>query len=686
MLSKLPSSIRPNLNLQFRRALEPHGDIRRARQLFDEIPEPDIRSWTLLITAYTKRGCPEEALKVYDELRQRKVLPDQLALLSVTKACATLGNLIKAKGIHQDVIRYGYHSDLLLGNALIDMYGKCKYIRGAKEVFDNLSAKDVISWTSMSSCYVNCKLPREALRIFREMGLNRVRPNPVTLSSILPACSDLKSLNLGREIHGYIIRNGIHDNVYVSSALVDMYASCSSIKQAESVFDSTHQFDYVLCNVIMSAYFSNGKCDKALHVFDQLRKRGTKLDPDSWNSVIGGCMQSGRTDKALQILREMQQSGAKPNKITITSVLPTCIDLGSIRRGAEIHGFIIRRLFSEDETVSTALVLMYAKCGDLELSKRVFYMMPKKDTIAWNTMIIGNSMHGKGEEALMLFHQMVSLGMKPNSVTFTGVLSGCSHSQLVDEGLLIFYSMSKEHGIEPDVEHYSCMVDALSRAGRLEQAYNFIQNMPLKPTASAWGALLGASRVYKNVELARAAGKQLLEIEPENAGNYVLLSNIYEAAKLREEASEIRKLMRERGIIKLPGCSWIQVKDKVHTFVVGDKNNAQAAEIYSFLAEIGEKMKLAGYLPCTDLVGQDLDAEEKEYSLCNHSERLAVAFGILNLDGASSIRVFKNLRICGDCHNAIKYLAKIVGVQIIVRDPLRFHHFKDGLCSCRDFW
>ncbi|WMV15012.1 hypothetical protein MTR67_008397 [Solanum verrucosum] len=308
---------------------------------------------------------------------------------------------------------------------------------------------------------------------------------------------------------------------------------------------------------------------------------------------------------------------------------------------------------------------MYAKCGDLELSNRIFYMMPKKDTIAWNTMIIGNSMHGKGEEALLLFREMVSSGVKPNSVTFTGVLSGCSHSQLVDKGLVIFYAMRKEHGVEPDSEHYSCMVDALSRAGRLEQAYNFIQNMPMKPSAGAWGALLGACRVYKNVEMARVAGKQLLEIEPENAGNYVLLSNIYEAAKLRD---------------------WIQVKDKVHTFVVGDKNNAQTAVIYSFLTEVGEKMRLAGYLPCTDLVGQDLDAEEKENSLCNHSERLAVAFGILNLDGASSITVFKNLRICGDCHNAIKYLAKIVGVQIIVRDSLRFHHFKDGLCSCRDFW
>ena len=210
--------------------------------------------------------------------------------------------------------------------------------------------------------------------------------------------------------------------------------------------------------------------------------------------------------------------------------------------------------------------------------------------------------------------------------------------------------------------------------------------MPMKPTAGAWGALLGGCRVYKNVELARIAGKHLFEIEPDNPGNYVLLCNVFVAAKLWSEALKYRKIMEEKGISKPPGCSWIQVKNKVFTFSVGDQSNEQSDKISEFLNVIGQKVRLAGYMPNTDFVLQDLDQEDKEAVLCNHSEKLAVAFGLLNLNGESTIHVFKNLRICGDCHNFIKCTAKIVDKQIIVRDSLRFHHFKDGLCSCKDFW
>ena len=288
-----------------------------------------------------------------------------------------------------------------------------------------------------------------------------------------------------------------------------------------------------------------------------MRNEDVKLNDASWNAVICGCVQNGKTEQALEMLGQMQDLGFKPNQITITSVLPACTSLESLRTGKEIHGYIYRHLFIKDLTTTTALVFMYAKCGDLELSLRVFNMMPKKDTVAWNTIIIANSMHGKGEEALLLFEKMLESGAKPNSVTFTGVLSGCSHSQLVDKGLLIFDSMSRDYSTEPDVDHYSCMVDVLSRAGRLEQAYEFIQRMPIEPTAAAWGALLSACRVHRNMELAKIAAKKLFEIEPHNPGNYVLLSNIFSTANLWEEASEIRKLMSDRGIIKEPGCSWV---------------------------------------------------------------------------------------------------------------------------------
>lgn len=686
MLSKLPNNLPPHLSLKFVKIYSNSGDLSRARQLFNKIPQPDLRTWTVLVTAYTRHGFPKEAINLYNDFRKRNIRPDKLLLLSVAKACGTSHDLIKAKEVHEDAITFGCRSDLLLGNALIDMYGKCGCFTGARTVFDYLQIKDVISWTSICCCYMHCGLNREALVSFREMGLHGVRPNSVTVSSILPACSELKYLISGREIHGFIVKNRIVDNVFVSSALVDMYASCLSIREAQLIFDDMSQRDTVCWNVIITAYFSNREWETALGLFVRMRNEGVKLNLTSWNSVIGGCTQNGRTTEAFHILYQMQNSGFKPNQITITSILPSCTNSESLRGGKEIHGYIFRHLFINDLTAMTALVFMYAKCGELEHSCKVFDKMPEKDSVAWNTMIIANSMHGNGEEAMKLFHKMLDSRVKPNAVTFTAVLSGCSHARLVEEGLSVFGSMTQVHSIEPDSDHYSCMVDVLSRSGRLEEAYNLIRKMPINPSASAWGALLGGCRVYKNVELGKIAARRLFEIEPENPGNYVLLSNILVSAKLWGEASEARTLMRDKGIVKNPGCSWVQVRNRVYTFVVGDKSYEQSDEISRFLDDMVEKMKVEGYLPVTEFVLKDVDDEEKEDVLCNHSEKLAVAFGILNLKGEATVRVFKNLRICGDCHSFIKFMTKVVGLQIVVRDSLRFHHFRDGICSCRDFW
>lgn len=476
------------------------------------------------------------------------------------------------------------------------------------------------------------------------------------------------------------------ENLFVNSGLVDMYAKCSSIRQARAIFDSMSCKDVVSWNVILTAYFTNGDYGEALKLFNQMKVAVIGKNPATYNAMIGGCAQHGLNELSFQLLAQMQASGFKPNQITITSILPACTNLENIRLGKEIHGYSIRHRMVEDIALATALLFMYAKCGDLEVAKRMFDDMPRKDTVAWNTMILASSMHGLGKQALFLFHQMMDSGAKPNKVTFTGVLSGCSHSKLVDQGLTIFKSMSQDHKIEPDADHYSCMVDTLGRAGRLKEAYEFIKKMPMKPATGAWGALLGSCRVYKNVELGRIAAEHLFEIEPSNPGNYILLSNILFAVGLWDDASKIRKLMKERGITKVPGCSWIQVKDRVHTFVSGDKRNAQSDEIYQFLDAVRKKMRHAGYMPDINFALQDVDQEEKEEGLSSHSEKLAVAFGILNLNGASSVRVFKNLRICGDCHNFIKFMTEMVGVQIVVRDSMRFHHFSDGSCSCHGFW
>ncbi|XP_057769977.1 pentatricopeptide repeat-containing protein At1g20230-like [Salvia miltiorrhiza] len=687
MLAKVPTGLPLHLNAKFIKKFLNLGDLARARQLFDGISEPDVQSWTILISAYTKTGRSRDAIKLYTEVKNRgKINLDEFVILAAAKACAVSGDLAKAKEVHFDALNYKFSSDLLIGNALIDMYGKCKYFKGGEQVFRDLRIKDVITWTSFCSCCVNCGLPEAALRAFRDMVVSGVRPNAMTLSSVVPACSRLKCLHSGREMHGFALKNGMGENQFVSSALVDMYSSCSSIKHAQSVFANMPRPDVASWNAIISAYFANGEGERALDTFQHMRSRGVKLDRVSWNSIVSGCADNGKAREALELLRDMQRVGCKPNQITVTSALTACTVLEAWRGGNEVHAYITRHCLMEDLAATTALVLIYAKAGDVEASNRLFRMMPLRDTVAWNTIIIANSMHGRGEKAVSLFNEMVGSGVKPNSVTFTGVLSGCSHAQMVDEGLSIFDSMMKDHEVEPDAEHYSCVVDVLSRGGRLAQAHNFIQQMSSEPSAAAWGALLGACRTYKNVELGRLAARRLFEIEPNNPGNYVLLFNILAAAKQWGEASEVRRLMRDRGIRKMPGCSWIRVNNRVHTFVVGDKDNDMSSEMYKFLDEVRVKMKLAGLYPDMEFVLQDLDGEEQEDSLCNHSEKLAVAFGILSLRGESSIRVFKNLRICGDCHNTIKFIAKFAGIRIVVRDSLRFHHFEEGLCSCRDFW
>ncbi|XP_061352576.1 pentatricopeptide repeat-containing protein At1g20230-like [Gastrolobium bilobum] len=682
----LPTNIPSHLGLKLVKAALNVGNFMRAHQLFDNIPQPDPTTCSTLISAFTIRGLPNEAIKIYASLRARGIKPHKMVFLAVAKACAASGDALRAKEVHDDAIRCGMMSDVFLGNALIHAYGKCKCLEGARRVFNDLVVKDVVSWTSLSSCYVNCGLPRQSLAVLRKMIWNGVRPNSVTVSSILPACSELKDLNSGKAIHGFALRHEMVENVFVCSALVSMYARCLSVKHARIVFDLMPHRDVVSWNGVLTAYFTNKEYAKGLALFSQMSKEGVKADEATWNAVIGGSMQNGQTEDALEMLRKMQYMGFKPNQITISSILPACSILESLRMGKEVHCYVFRHWLIGDLTSTTALVYMYAKCGDLNLSRNVFSMMPRKDVFAWNTMIIANAMHGNGKEVLLLFENMLQSGVKPNSVTFIGVLSGCSHSRLIEEGLQIFNSMSRDYLVGPDANHYSCMVDVFSRVGRLDEAYEFIQRMPMGPTASAWGALLGACRVYKNVELAKISAKKLFEIEPNNPGNYVSLFNILVTAKLWSEASETRILMKGRGITKTPGCSWLQVGNRVHTFVVGDKSNKESDKIYNFLDELGEKMKLAGYKPDTDYVLQDVDQEEKAESLCNHSEKLAVAFGILNLSGQSSIRVFKNLRICGDCHNAIKYMAKVVGVTIIVRDSLRFHHFRNGNCSCQDLW
>jgi pentatricopeptide repeat protein len=316
----------------------------------------------------------------------------------------------------------------------------------------------------------------------------------------------------------------------------------------------------------------------------------------------------------------------------------------------------------------------------------VFNNMSQRDVVSWTAILAGYGVHGHGKETLKLFQEMQQAGLKPNHITFTALLSACSHAGLVNEGWLYFDCMSRDYCIAPSAEHYACMVDLLGRAGRLDEAYEFIQNMPIKPTGSVWGALLGACRIHSNIELGEHVAEYLFKLEPENTGNYVLLSNIYAVAGRWDDVAKVRTRMKERGLTKLPGCSWIEVNNNFNTFLIGDTSHPDSDKIYAELETLIERLKEAGYVPDTNFVLHDIGEEEKQDVLCGHSEKLAIVFGLMNTSPGTPIHVTKNLRICGDCHKAAKFISKVVGREIIVRDTNRFHHFRDGLCSCGDYW
>eukprot|EP01018_Ginkgo_biloba_P036294 Gb_10035 [translate_table: standard] len=837
------------------------GSVEDARQVFDEIPERNLFSWNAMIGGYSRHGPAEEAFALLRQMQVGGMKPDAFIIASVLPACAALEALEHGKEIHAYIIRSELEDDVFVGSGLVDMYAKCANIENARQVFDKMSHRNVVSWNSMIAGYAQIARFDEALKLFshmelagskpnaitfnsmiagyaqnghgyealnlfgqmqlvgikpdvitwnamitgcvqngqceealdlfqqmqlaglkpnviswnsmiggyaqngrgnealaffRQMQLAGVKPNLVTTVSVLSACARLAALKQGKEIHNYIIRSGIESDVFVGNALIDLYTKSGNIEDACQHFDKMSHRNVISWTAMISSYAQGGHGDQALKLFSQMQLAGIEpnvitwnaliagyaqngygdealklfhlmqqagVTPDviSWNAMVAGHAQNGHCDEALTLFRKMQVEGVtpnvitwsamiagyvqngyaeealkffsemqladvKPNRVTLVSVLPACARLSALQKGKEIHNAIIRRQFELDVSAGNALIDMYAKCGSIEDGRKVFENMYQRDVVSWNAMIVGYGTHGHGEAALMLFHQMQQAGMKPDHITFIGVLSACSHAGLVDEGRQYFHCMSQDYHIVPSVEHYACMVDLLGRAGCLDEAKDFINKMPLEPTASVLGALLGACRMHCNIELAEHAAECLFELEPEVAGNYVLLSNIYAAAGRWDDVAKVRSMMKKRGLKKKPGCSWIEVQNRVHAFRVGDKSHVQNEKIYALLENLAGQMETAGYVPDTNFVLHNVEKEEKENALCGHSEKLAVAFGLINTPPHTPLRIFKNLRVCGDCHTSFKFISKIARREITLRDTNRFHHFVDGLCSCGEYW
>lgn len=581
---------------------------------------------------------------------------DGFTLSAVITACCDDVGLIGQ--LHSVAVSSGFDSYVSVNNALLTYYGKNGDLDDAKRVFYGMGGiRDEVSWNSMIVAYGQHQEGSKALGLFQEMVRRGLSVDMFTLASVLTAFTCLEDLSGGLQFHGQLIKTGFHQNSHVGSGLIDLYSKCGGgMSDCRKVFEEITEPDLVLWNTMVSGYSQNEEF----------------------------------SEDALECFRQMQGIGYRPNDCSFVCVISACSNLSSPSQGKQIHSLALKSdIPSNRISVDNALIAMYSKCGNLQDARRLFDRMAEHNTVSLNSMIAGYAQHGIEMESLHLFQWMLERQIAPTSITFISVLSACAHTGRVEEGWNYFNMMKEKFNIEPEAEHYSCMIDLLGRAGKLSEAENLIARMPFNPGSIGWASLLGACRTHGNIELAVKAANQVLQLEPSNAAPYVVLSNMYASAGRWEEVATVRKFMRDRGVKKKPGCSWIEVKKRIHVFVAEDSSHPMIKEIYEFLEEMSGKMKRAGYVPDVRwaLVKDDgTRGGEKEIRLGHHSEKLAVAFGLISTKDGEPVLVVKNLRICGDCHNAIKFISAIAGREITVRDAHRFHCFKEGQCSCGDYW
>ncbi|KAG2668180.1 hypothetical protein I3760_15G147700 [Carya illinoinensis] len=624
--------------------------VEMARKVFDLMPERDTVLWNTMVSGLVRNCCFNDSIEVFRNLVKGGVELDSTTVSTVLPAAAELQDLEVGMGIQCLALKVGFGCDVFVITGLISLYSKFGEIDTVRWLFEQIDRPDLVSYNSMISGYTYNGESESSVRLFVDLLASGQKVNSSTLVGLIPVHSPFGHLQLTCCIHGFCVKSGVVSHASVSTALTTVYSRLNEIETARLLFDETPE--------------------KSLA---------------SWNAMISGYTQNGLTEMAISLFREMMLE-VRPNPVTITSILSACAQLGALSLGKWVHNLIKSENLESNVYVSTALIDMYAKCGSIVEARQLFDLMKDKNSVTWNAIVSGYGLHGHGNEALRLFNEMLHSGVPPTGVTFLSVLYACSHAGLVRKGNEIFHSMVHDHGFQPLPEHYACMVDILGRAGQLTEALKFIEKMPVEPGPIVWGALLGACMIHKDTNLARVASERLFELDPENVGYHVLLSNIYSADKNFLKAATVRQVVKKRRLAKTPGCTLIEVGGTPHVFTSGDLFHPQATAIYKMLEKLTGKMREAGFQSQTLTALHDVEEEEKELMVKVHSEKLAIAFGLIATEPETEIRIIKNLRVCLDCHNATKFISKITKRIIVVRDANRFHHFKDGICSCGDYW
>lgn len=553
------------------------GNLPDARKLFNTLRNRNLQSYNAIIVGYARSCQGFEAFQIFRLLLKSGLGLDEISLSGALSACAAIKGYLEGIQVHGLAIKSTFWSNVCVGNAILDMYGKCGALLEARSVFDEMENRDAVSWNAIIAAYEQNGNEEMTLSLFVGMLRTRMEPDEFSYGSVLKACAGRQVLNYGMEVHNRIIKSGMGFDLFVGSAIVDMYCKCAKVEEAE-----------------------------------KLHYRMAEQTMVSWNALISGFSLNEQSEEAQKFFAQMLEMGIKPDHFTYATVLDTCANLATVGLGKQIHAQILKHELQSDVYISSTLVDMYSKCGIMQDSMLVFEKAPKRDFVTWNAMICGYAQHGLGEEALKTFEDMQLEGVKPNHSTFVSVLRACAHMGFVDKGLEYFHAMLSDYGLDPQLEHYSCMVDILGRSGQVIEASKLIQKMPFQADDVIWRTLLSMCKMHRNVEVAEQAVSSLLQLDPQDSAAYILLSNIYADAGMWDEVSKLRKIMRFSGVKKEPGCSWIEVKSELHMFVIGDKAHPRCKEIYGNLnLLIAEMMKWTGYLPDTASVLEDEELVEE---------------------------------------------------------------------------
>lgn len=651
------------------------GELELARKFFEKLEAKNRVSWNAIISGHCQFGENEEALRLFERMVEENVEPG-----------------------------------LVTWNILIASYNQCGNPDRAMELMVQMEragiSPDVVTWTSMISGFVQNNRTKQALDLYQEMLLSEVEPNMMTIASVVSACADLRSLKKGKEIHSYAVKVGGVASVLVSNALVDMYAKCGRLEDAERLFEAISEKDvytwnsmiggYTLAgycgkaydlflkmetsgvcrnvvtwNVMMSGYIQNGDDDQAMELFQRMESDGIKRNTASWNTLISGSLQNGHVDKTLCIFRQMQSNLVRPNSITILSILPAFANLVSTWKIKEVHASILQNDLQFETSIANALINVYSNAGEIGVARTVFEGLQSKDLISWNSMISGCVLHGSSHLARDLFSQMKKQGVKPNQATLTSMIHAYSLDRMVKEATDLFSNMMEEYQISPTLEHYTAMVELFGRAERIREASELIENMPMEPDSGIWNALLSAAVSHGNVKVASLAAKELIRLVPNDSRIHRLLFYV--------DPSKVMKT----GAIASDDCSWIEAEKKVHTFSTNDMPSIELKpklEEFKGMAEESMTSTMSGF-PGTELVIEELEENGKF-----HSEKLALAFGLLDESSFRSIKIIKSIKMCISCHTVAKMVSKVYQREILIKDPKCLHVFKDGKCSCRNFW